>query len=342
LDGPSSGPEPQADGRSDERGTLGPSVHPSAPNAFGLIRTTGTWDPYQRGRFFQSTQSAAMRNGILQPTDAVLVDAHELHPVRDRALMEGWVNQPSPGASLPRRALLIDSGVHNFIVDRLRTGTITWEDARTGSPERFHGFDRFLTRFEQVMAAYQDLAWGFFEIDLGDLAWRAEHRAKLAEQGLYPIPGWVIGDDTGGWDAFHELASAYDRVGIAGINAGFASGVQTLATLWEHAQQHPHTWIHLMGYTANQALHAYPCVGSCDSNNWTSAVQFRGYYARCDGHYWGTLPYGFRHRQGVEPTHPAGTRTAERMSIWAAYMQQRVWQVHSAGLDAALGGGAVE
>ena len=36
----------------------------------------------------------------------------------------------------------------------------------------------------------------------------------------------------------------------------------------------PDVWIHLLGYTPNQWLHALPYYGSCDSSTWLSGIRW--------------------------------------------------------------------
>lgn len=294
-------------------------------NAQGKIRTSGVWDPTERGLFFQSAQVADMALGVLDVSTSILVDAHELHPGKHGATVAG--------ALLGGRRVLIDSGVHNFAYDLLRTQGMEWPDIFRADPDTLPGYDRFAQRHEAVLRAFADRVWGVVEVDLGSLDAQQHRRDALAAEGLVCIPVWHTDDPL---DVLDRLASTYDRVGLGGIQAHTREGHQLLAALWEHCHaRYPDVWFHLLGYTVNPYLLAYPLARSCDSSNWTSAMQWRGYYPRLDLQFFGTMPRGYRAITGA-PTHPGGRRAVGRLSLWGAEMNGRNWQAHMASMDEAL------
>lgn len=298
-----------------------------ARNAHGKIKTSGVWDPTtERGLFFQSAQVADMALGVLDVSTNILVDAHELHPGKHGATVAA--------ALLSGRRVLIDSGVHNFTYDLLRTTGMAWPDIFAADPYTLPGFDRFEARHEEVLRAFASRVWGVIEVDMGSPAQQQERRDILTAAGVVPIPVWHTDESLAVLDA---LASTYDRVGIGGIPAHTREGHQLLAALWEHCHtRYPDVWFHLLGYTVNPYLLAYPLARSCDSSNWTSAMQWRGYYPRLDLQFFGTMPRGYRAITGA-PTHPGGRRAVGRLSLWGAEMNGRNWQAHMDSLDAALG-----
>lgn len=175
------------------------------------------------------------------------------------------------------------------------------------------------------MSALKDDCWGYIEIDQGGRDHKIKTRALLEAEGLRPIPVYHPLND--GWDYFDELAQRYDRICVGNlVQAEPESRKRMLATIWERRRRYPDLWVHLLGYTPNALLNAFP-VNSCDSSTWLSAVRWPDAFAvraalrtvsRLDGRY----AYDYELARDV----PGGNGHAKQMGAYEAAFLTRTWR----------------
>jgi len=131
---------------------------------------------------------------------------------------------------------------------------------------------------------------------------------------LRPIPVYHPFND--GWDYFDYLCEHYDRICFGNIvQADQRTRIRLLATAWERRRKYPGTWIHLLGYTHNQWINAFP-LSSSDSSAWLDSVRWDGHRPKAFGRSFDSLPKNFLYRLGEREHHTK----AIAMSAYAAHL----------------------
>lgn len=228
-----------------------------------IKRTGGVWDPNEDACYFIAGNPASL----------AFAAGHTRHLLAAVDQING-----DPGIELIREwaasghHVLIDSGVFTLANDHATRHSLPLEKALALAPEDIEGFDELFTAYCRTVTALKDACWGYVEIDQGGRDNKIKTRARLEAMGFNPIPVYHPLND--GWDYFDELAAGYDRICFGNmVQAEPESRKRMLATAWERRRKYPQLWIHLLGYTPNALLNAFP-ANSCDSSTWLSAVRW--------------------------------------------------------------------
>lgn len=170
--------------------------------------------------------------------------------------------------------VLLDSGVFWLTNRHKRLTGITMDEALALAPQDIDGFDRLFDLYVELATSYGDRLWGYIELDQGGMVNKRNIRARLHDLGLSPIP--VYHPLVDGWDYFDELAEGYDRLCFGNVvQADAPTRTRLLATAWERHRAYPDLWVHLLGYTPDHKLLAFPgAADSCDSSSWLTAMRW--------------------------------------------------------------------
>ena len=163
----------------------------------------------------------------------------------------------------------IDSGIHNLTMDHVRKHAdagLTMDQALALPPDEIDGFEKLFARYLKIIERLGNISWGYIELDQGGRENKIKTRERLESMGLRPIPVYHPLND--GWDYFDHLAENYDRICFGNVvYADKTTRRKLIATAFERRRKYPYLWIHLLGFTANEWLNAYPMT-SCDSSSW--------------------------------------------------------------------------
>jgi hypothetical protein len=166
----------------------------------------------------------------------------------------------------------IDSGVFNLSTRHARAHGVSMDTALGLAPEEIDGFDELFARYVGIVRRLEGKVWGYIEVDQGGRENKIRTRARLEAMGLSPIPVYHPLND--GWDYFDYLAERYDRICFGNVvMADQRTRARLVATAWERKRRYPHLWIHLLGYTPNERLNAYP-IDSADSSSWLTMIRW--------------------------------------------------------------------
>lgn len=234
-----------------------------------MKRTAGRFDPHSPTLYFLATNPDIL-NGIKNTHKELLVAVNEL---KSDASLRAFESMIDAGVNL-----FIDSGVFNLAMEHAKAHNISHDEALKTPLEKLEGFDELFARYKTIANKYQDKIWGLIEVDLGGRDQKRQTRTLLEDAGIRPIPVYHPLND--GWDYFDELAKGYDRVCVGNIVQ--ASGYvrkRIIATLFERRKQYPGLWIHLLGYSPNEWLNAFP-MNSCDASSWLNVVRWNGYHEK--------------------------------------------------------------
>lgn len=170
--------------------------------------------------------------------------------------------------------ILLDSGIFWLTNEHKRHHGISMDEALALPTDAIDGFTDLFDLYLELTLAYGDDLWGYIELDQGGPEGKRRTREDLHARGLRPIPVYhPLGD---GWDYFDELAEQTDRMCFGNVvQANDQMRKRLLATAWERHRQYPDLWIHLLGYTPDQKLLAFPgAADSCDSSSWLTAMRW--------------------------------------------------------------------
>jgi hypothetical protein len=285
-----------------------------------VIRTGGgTFDPTDRSIYFLA--------GYLKD----LMQASQVHPYLLSAVNEfsGPTFESQIEAILDRGVkLFIDSGVFILAAEHARRHNISVSEAIATSPEHLDGFDQLWARYVSTIERFSDRVWGYVELDAGGRENKIKTRAKLEAMGFRPIPVYHPLSD--GWDYFDELAENYDRICIGNlVGADDYMRARIVATVWERHRKYPTLWIHLLGFTPNETLNAWP-VDSADSSTWLAGRRWDGINERADGHPFSRLEKNLQYVLGSDADSDVGYLESDLISAYQATCQQRNWRAHLA------------
>lgn len=169
-------------------------------------------------------------------------------------------------------SVFLDSGVFWLTNRHKRKHGITMDEALQLPPDAIDGFDELFDRYVNLCKTFEADLWGYVELDQGGMENKRRTRERLHDLGFNPVPVYHPLND--GWDYFDELATNYDRLCFGNIvQADVFARERLLLAAWERHRQYPDLWIHLLGLTPNQHLHAaWP--DSCDSSSWLGLVRW--------------------------------------------------------------------
>lgn len=222
-----------------------------------MIRTAGVWSLADAPVYFIAGTKSNLRE-VQDYVESMLVAVNELGETD--TLLEEVLGRG--------KRVLLDSGVFALSTTHAKAHDLTMDQALSTPPAEVDGFDALLAKWRRYVDTYGDRLWGYIEIDQGGRENKIKTRTMLEKWGYRPIPVYHPLND--GWDYFDYLAKRYDRICLGNVvMAENADRVRLLTTLWERRRKYPRLWIHALGYTPNQWMHAIP-VHSADSSSWVS------------------------------------------------------------------------
>ena len=192
------------------------------------------------------------------------------------------VNEVETNASLNRlrtligdgTRILLDSGVFALTNEHARKYGVKMDAALALAPSEIQGFDDLYRRYCTLVEDLADDLWGVIEIDQGGADNKRATRERLMRDlpGFVPMPVYHPVND--GSDYFTELAEGYDRI-CAGnvVQATYHDRVRLLRLFYEQRRDHPHLWIHALGYTPTGTTASTP-IPSCDSSSWVTSLRW--------------------------------------------------------------------
>lgn len=298
--------------------------------------TQGNWNPAEKNVYFLAGGQTSVQ---------VMCEMVEANPPPIPLHMLVATNDFSPASNEDMALLercfangirvLLDSGIFWLTNRHKKLHHMTMDDALRLHPSEVQDFDWLWERYTQLGVRYKDELWGIIELDQGGAPRKRETRAKLHDLGIDPIP--VYHPLIDGWDYFDELADQYDRICFGNVvQANAATRQRLLVTAYERTRDRPDLWIHLLGYSANEWLHACP-VESCDSSSWLTIIRWAA-SAREKGMLktFSDFPMGFRYDYETDVHGPGGHRhsMAWAGSMW--YMNALGWTDHLVRLEGHL------
>lgn len=281
-----------------------------------MIRTAGgTFDPSDRHVYFLASNVERMRYAV-PFYQHLLVAVNELEGKENEQELCRWLDGG--------KRVFLDSGIFNLTNEHARAHGCSMDQALALAPEEIDGFDRLFDRYCELVSRYGDRLWGYIELDQGGRENKIRTRARLEALGFRPIPVYHPFND--GWEYFDQLAKGYDRMCFGNVvQASMPVRKRLVATAWERHRAYPNLWIHLLGYTPNETLNAFPC-DSADSSSWLSAVRWAGYTERSAGRLLGYCLKDLQYALGSDPTGPTGSRKAAALSAYGEAMKVRNWR----------------
>jgi hypothetical protein len=282
-----------------------------------LIRTGGgRYDPTDKPLYFISSNTDRLRQaGPMH--DSILVAVNELRGEKDRQIVQGFF---AGGAKI-----LLDSGIFNLGMQHGRAHDLGFYEVLQLAPEQIDGFGKLEDAYTQLVTAYADQLWGYVELDQGGMHNKIRMRAKFEAKGLRPIPVYhPLVDDP---SYFDYLGQRYDRICIANVvQSPIEVRRRILATVWEKKRRYPELWVHVLGYTPDPLLSAYP-FESADSSTFLAAMRWGLALDRAFG-----KPLDLRRgfvpgllSEGVSQDHPRGNNKATRLAGMLSDAQERIW-----------------
>jgi hypothetical protein len=247
----------------------------------------GCFDPKEKSIYFLASNT----NNLVQAApiyDYLLVAVNELETEHTLSILEGVIAKG--------KKVFLDSGIFFLTNEHARKFNVSMDVALSLAPHEIDGFDALLERYLYIVKKYQDRLWGYIELDQGGRENKIKTRAMLEEYGLSPIPVYHPLND--GWDYFDYLAERYDRICLGNVvQANEPTRLRLAATLWERHQKYPDLWIHVLGYTPNQYIDAYP-FNSLDSSSWLHSIRWSGAKERVGNEAFSEMPLDFRYKLG--------------------------------------------
>jgi len=279
-------------------------------------RTGGRWDPKEDVRYFIASDLGSLSFAVGHHK-GLLVAVNAIGGEAAIATIKSW--------TASGHQVLIDSGVFSLANDHAKRNRLSLEEALTLAPEEIDGFDELFTAYCRIATTLKNDCWGYVEIDQGGLAIKTKTRAKLEALGLSPIPVFhPLSDD---WDYFDELATHYDRICVGNVvQADAEFRHRLIAEIWHRRRRYPDLWIHLLGYTPNATLNAFP-VNSCDSSTWLSAVRWPdAFIVRSALQPVSRLDTRFAYDYAKAERAPGGSGHAKSMGAYEAHFITVAWR----------------
>lgn len=230
----------------------------------------GTFDKTGNSCYFAATSPSthASCNG---KSPFVLIAVNEIKSKTDSEAFESML-----GGEFK---VFLDSGIFNLTNEHARKHGVTMDEALALPPNEIEGFNALWDKYIDLVVRYADRLWGFIELDQGGAENKRKIRARIEkETGHVPIPVYHPFND--GWEYFDELVEGYDRICFGNIvQARAPVRKRLIATAFERQRETaPDVWIHLLGYTPNEWVHALPWYGSADSSTWLAGVRWSSAY----------------------------------------------------------------
>jgi len=281
-----------------------------------IKRTGGRWDPKEDACYFLANNMETLQWAVGRAKHQ-LIAINGISGETALGTLQGWIADG--------HRLLIDSGVFNLANDHAKRNKVALEVALGLAPDEIDGFEELFAAYCRIVTGLKDDCWGYIEIDQGGRDNKIKTRAKLEAMGLSPIPVYHPLND--GWDYFDELAENYDRICFGNmVQAEPEARKRMLATAWERRRKYPELWIHLLGYTPNALLNAFP-ANSCDSSTWLAGSRWPDAFtvraalqpvSRLDGKF----AYDFELRR----EDPGGRGHSLQMGAYEAFFLTLTWR----------------
>jgi len=195
--------------------------------------------------------------------DAILIAMPNIRTRKHIADITRWVDQG--------KKLIIDSGVFEVCSHHARAHGLSLTGALSLPPEQLDGFPQLLDHYLKTAKLLPD-TFALVEIDVGGRESKIRTRAYLESEGLTVCP--VFHPIIDGWDYLDELAKKYPTIFVGNmVDASVGLRLKIMARLQQWMQQHPETWLHLLGVTPSPTLVSMP-THSCDSSAWLASVKY--------------------------------------------------------------------
>ena len=293
-----------------------------------MIKTAGkAFDPKERHILFLAGTSDTDWPAASAMHGSLLVAANEVEGKKMIEQIEGLIRG---GAKV-----LLDSGIFWLANQHKDKHGITMDQALALAPSEIDGFKELREKYLELVHRFGADSWGYIEMDQGGMKNKIKTREALERGGLRPIPVYHPLND--GWEYFDYLAGRYDRICFGNVvQADQATRLRLLSTAWERHRMYPSLWIHALGLTPNEMVHAYP-VDSCDSSAWTISVRFPGApdeFADCRT--LGDLRRDFQYNRS-HPDLGEHYCKAKALNAYICRFQQTNWRRHTRDLLKALG-----
>lgn len=256
-----------------------------------------TFDPRDRGVYFLAGDHDRRLTCDIHPHLLIAVNeiADSDYPLIEELLGRGV-------------RLLIDSGVFALTMAHANRHGMHMDEALQLRPEDVDGFAALWKRYIDVGKRFGPRSWGYIEMDLGGVVGKRRLRAKAEDAGLRPMPVYHPLND--GWKYFDELASQYNRICCGNmVHSGEYIRKRLIWTICERKKRYPGLWIHFLGLTPNEHLHAFP-FDSADSSTWLSVVRWNGYNERTDLRAFSPMPRDYQYRLGDKQCWNRGVQMA--------------------------------
>lgn len=270
-----------------------------------VLNTGGNWSRQDAPLYFLAS-NVSRHDDVAGHYPWLLCAVNELEGPAGLRHLEDWI---SKGARV-----LLDSGVFWLASSNAKKRGMSFYEALALPPEQLEGFVQLWDQYLHIVRTYGDQLWGYVEFDQGGVDNKRRLRAHLNDLGLNPIP--VYHPLTDGWDYFDELASTHDRMCFGNVvNSDADTRIRLAATAWERRRRYPHLWVHLLGYTPDERMCAFP-VDSADSSTWLAPVRWPvAATVRCAGKSMGPMHPGLRYRLGADRYAPDGATRATLLSM---------------------------
>jgi hypothetical protein len=221
------------------------------------------------------------------------------------------------------KRVFLDSGVFMLGMNHGRKHGLSFYQVLQLQPDQIDGYDKLWSFYREVVGRFGDRLWGYVEVDQGGTQAKIDNRSKMEAEGLFPIPVYHPFVDEP--DYLPYLMQRYDRICLANVvQTPREERKRLLATVWKAAYDYPDVWIHVLGYTPDTLLNAYP-MHSADCSTFLSGVRWGSSSDRAMNSRLGELPANFNYKLG-EVHQPEGRETSYLMAGYCAMMQQRSWR----------------
>lgn len=221
--------------------------------------------------------------------------------------------------------VFIDSGIFNLAMEHVRKTGITHDKALALAPTAIIGFDKLWDNYITIIKKFETQCWGYIELDQGGKENKIKTRTKLENLGLAPIP--VYHPIIDGWDYFDFLATNYDRICVGNIvQASKPLRLRLIATIYERKRKYPNLFVHLLGYSCNEYMNAYP-LDSCDSSSWLQSVRWSPPLEKTDSKNMGWMLKDFKYLLGGVGSHEQQSKSIQQGAVITNFTQ-RNWHNH--------------
>lgn len=292
-------------------------------------RTGGNmFDPSEKNVYFVASGVDRLKH-VVDTNDHFLVALNEMNSEYEVSLVHSWMTDN-------HKKVFIDSGVYNLATTYAKTHNVSMDVALSTPPSNMAEFEPFFDRYIEVVSRIKDDCWGYIEIDQGGRENKIKTRERIESYGLTPIPVYHPLND--GWDYFDYLAQRYDRICLGNVVMANASvRKRLLATAWERHQKYPDLWIHVLGYTPNEYLNAYP-LNSTDSSSWLRIVRWAdSFRERAALKTTKNIPRNFRYDYDADTDSDKGSEKAITFSGYTSNINMHNWRNYMAEIEA-IGG----